>query len=260
MKGTLAPKLANNDSALTRCLVEGDSAAAASRRRSRRNALVLSLTIEAALLGSLIVSPLLTGAQEQLRRVSAPMTVVLGTWHSHDLTRRPADPGRMPSVPTMPMPSLVMRPAASVPIRSEAAQTGGYSDDAPAGFLLDAQDVQVASFPLPKLELPKVSRPSMDEAKPLKVSEGVVEAQLISRVEPRYPPLGVQTRTEGAVRLHAIISRDGRIEALDVLSGPPLLVQAAVAAVKQWRYRPKYLNGETVEVETSITVIFRLQS
>jgi protein TonB len=80
----------------------------------------------------------------------------------------------------------------------------------------------------------------------------------VSRIVPRYPPLAVQTRKEGTVLLHAIISIDGRITALEVVSGPPLLVQAAVDAVRQWRYRPTYLHGEPVEVETSITVIFRL--
>jgi protein TonB len=104
-----------------------------------------------------------------------------------------------------------------------------------------------------------VDRPVVEDKKPLKVSAGVVEAQLISRIEPQYPVLAVQTHTEGSVRLHAIISREGRIEALDVLSGSPLLVLAAIEAVKQWRYRPTYLNGEPVEVDTSITVIFRLQ-
>jgi periplasmic protein TonB len=86
----------------------------------------------------------------------------------------------------------------------------------------------------------------------------VQQAQLTSRVEPRYPVIAIQTRTEGTVLLHAVISRDGRIAALEVLSGPPLLVQAAVDAVRQWRYRRTYLGGEPVEVDTSITVIFRL--
>jgi protein TonB len=86
----------------------------------------------------------------------------------------------------------------------------------------------------------------------------VQQAQLTSRVEPRYPAIAIQTRTEGTVLLHAIISRDGRITALEVLSGPPLLVQAALDAVRQWRYRPTYLGSEPVEVDTSITVIFRL--
>jgi protein TonB len=94
----------------------------------------------------------------------------------------------------------------------------------------------------------------------VKISEGVLQARLLSRVEPPYPTLAKLTKTEGTVRLHAIISRDGRITSLDVISGPPLLVQAALDAVRQWRYRPTLLNGEPVEVETSITVIFRLQT
>jgi protein TonB len=103
-----------------------------------------------------------------------------------------------------------------------------------------------------------VAQPPQVEKQPLKISEGVLQAQLISHIEPRYPTLAKQTKTEGIVRLRAIISRDGRITSLDILSGHPLLVQAALEAVSQWRYRPTMLNGEPVEVETSITVIFRL--
>jgi periplasmic protein TonB len=97
-----------------------------------------------------------------------------------------------------------------------------------------------------------------EEKRLVRVGEPMQQAQLITRIVPRYPPLAVQTRTQGTVLLHAIISVDGRITALEVVSGQPLLVQAAVDAVRQWRYRPTYLNGEAVEVETSITVIFRL--
>jgi periplasmic protein TonB len=96
-----------------------------------------------------------------------------------------------------------------------------------------------------------------EEKRVVRVSEPMQQAQLIARIVPRYPPLAVQTRTEGTVLLHAIISVDGRIMALEVVSGPPLLVQAATDAVRQWRYRPTYLNGVPVEVETSITVTFR---
>jgi len=108
-----------------------------------------------------------------------------------------------------------------------------------------------------------VVRPSEELRKPevkhiLKVSEGPQQAQLIGRIEPRYPPLALQTRKEGAVLLHAIISREGRITALEVVSGSPWFVQSALDAVRQWRYRPTFLNGEPVEIETSITVIFRL--
>lgn len=83
------------------------------------------------------------------------------------------------------------------------------------------------------------------------------EGQLVNRVEPVYPKIAMLTGTQGAVKLHAIIAKDGSIESLTVTSGHPLLAHAAVDAVKQWRYRPYYLNGEPVEVETFITVNFK---
>ena len=73
-----------------------------------------------------------------------------------------------------------------------------------------------------------------------------------------YPPLARQTRISGTVRLHAIIGKNGSVQQLEVISGHPLLVQAALDAVRQWRYRPTLLNGEPVEVDTTIDVIFSL--
>jgi protein TonB len=83
------------------------------------------------------------------------------------------------------------------------------------------------------------------------------EGQLVNRVEPVYPRMAVLTGTQGEVRLHAIIAKDGSIQSLNVVSGHPILAGAAVEAVRQWRYRPYYLNGEAVEVETFITVNFK---
>ena len=88
----------------------------------------------------------------------------------------------------------------------------------------------------------------------------VTAASLINRVQPVYPPLARQTRVSGTVRLHAIISKDGSVQQLEVMTGHPLLVQAALDAVRQWRYRPTLLNGEPVEVDTTIDVIFSLNS
>jgi len=90
-----------------------------------------------------------------------------------------------------------------------------------------------------------------------RVRSQLTEAQLINRVEPVYPRVAVAAGVQGQVKLHAIIARSGRIESLELISGPPLLVQTALDAVRQWRYRPYYLNGEAVEVETFITVNFR---
>lgn len=76
--------------------------------------------------------------------------------------------------------------------------------------------------------------------------------------QPMYPPMARAARIQGAVVLRAIISKAGMIENLEALSGHPLLIPAAIEAVKQWRYRPYVLNGEPVEVETRVTVNFIL--
>jgi protein TonB len=86
----------------------------------------------------------------------------------------------------------------------------------------------------------------------------VQAAMIINRVQPSYPPLARQTRISGTVRLHAIIGKDGSVQQLEVISGHPLLVQSALDAVRQWRYRPTLLNNEPVEVDTTIDVIFSL--
>lgn len=86
----------------------------------------------------------------------------------------------------------------------------------------------------------------------------MMQGNLIERIQPVYPAIAKQTRTQGTVILRAIISRDGMIENLQVVSGHPMLVKAAMEAVKQWRYRPYVLNGQPVEVETQVTVNFVL--
>ena len=86
----------------------------------------------------------------------------------------------------------------------------------------------------------------------------MMEGNLIFRVQPDYPALARQVRVQGQVVLRAMISREGTIENLQVLSGHPMLVRAAVDAVRQWRYRPYELNGEPVAVETEVKVNFVL--
>lgn len=100
----------------------------------------------------------------------------------------------------------------------------------------------------------QLSRPT----RPHPVGGAVQNANLISQVKPVYPHAAIIARIQGLVILEAIISRQGLVENLRVVSGNPLLVPAALDAVKQWRYRPTLLNGEPVEVETTITVSFAL--
>jgi|SRR5205085_5539289 len=94
----------------------------------------------------------------------------------------------------------------------------------------------------------------------VRISQGVTKGLLVRRVEPSYPPLARSARVQGEVVLSAIISVNGDIENLQLVSGHPMLVPAALTAVKQWRYKPYLLNGQPTEVETTITVIFTLSS
>jgi protein TonB len=94
----------------------------------------------------------------------------------------------------------------------------------------------------------------------VRISQGVTKGMCIHRVEPTYPPLARSARVQGDVVLSAVIDTNGQIQNLVLVSGHPMLVPAAITAVKQWRYKPYLLNGQPVEVETTITVIFSLSS
>ena len=86
-----------------------------------------------------------------------------------------------------------------------------------------------------------------------------MQGNLIYRVEPVYPAIAKNVGVQGAVLIRALISREGTIEQVQVISGSPLLTRAALDAIRQWRYRPYYLNGTPVEVDTEITVNFVLR-
>ncbi|HEX4156163.1 MAG TPA: energy transducer TonB [Acidobacteriaceae bacterium] len=106
-----------------------------------------------------------------------------------------------------------------------------------------------------------VAPPGTNSSKtPLPISSGVSAGLLLAPIRPAYPSIAITTRTEGAVVIDAIISRSGSIESAHVLSGPTLLRQAALNAVRHARYRPFLLNGQPTEVQTTITIHFRLDS
>jgi protein TonB len=101
---------------------------------------------------------------------------------------------------------------------------------------------------------PKVAGPKA----PVRVGGRVKEPRLIVRVDPRYPPLAIQTHMQGAVIVDAVIDEHGNVVEARVVSGPPLLIQSAMDAVRQWKYEPTYLNDEPVPVQLNVTVQFRL--
>jgi len=100
--------------------------------------------------------------------------------------------------------------------------------------------------------LPKVT------AEKVRVSSGVVQGLLIHQVTPQYPPQARRAGIQGTVVLQVLIGKDGTVQNLHVLSGHPMLIQAAMDAVRKWRYKPYYLNGEPVEADSQISVNFTL--
>jgi periplasmic protein TonB len=161
-------------------------------------------------------------------------------------------------------PAMIQDPVPDAP----AISGGGSGEGVPGGFggAQDAQSPFLAAITkLPPLVAPPPKPVVNEPVKPVmitrfvKVGGFVQEAKLIRRVEPVYPPLARQARIGGLVRLEALISTDGRIMDLRVTSGHPLLVKAAMDAVKQWVYKPTLLNEVPVEVSTEILVKFVLQ-
>ena len=107
-----------------------------------------------------------------------------------------------------------------------------------------------------------VSAPTKLPAAPvvstLRISQGVSQGLLIKKVQPVYPQNAKSMRLEGPVDMEAVIDKEGKITNLKVLKGQPVLARAAMEAVRQWRYKPYYLDGEPVEIQTQITILFKL--
>jgi len=156
-------------------------------------------------------------------------------------------PGRIPQKITM-----IREDEAPPPAFSTGGVVGGVPGGIPGGQVGGVIGGIISSTSnlsaVPKLAIPKRVR----------ISQGVTEGRLIQQIQPDYPTIAKAARIQGPVVLSAVISKTGEIENLVLISGHPMLVQAAIKAVQQFRYRPFLLNREPVEVETTITVNFQL--
>jgi protein TonB len=141
---------------------------------------------------------------------------------------------------------IVSDPGDAPPASSFIGIPGGDSTGVPGGIF--------AGPPSPVVAMAKPPAPKL----PIHVSTGVATGLLLSPIRPIYPAIAREARIQGTVVIEATISRAGTIENLQVTEGPPMLRQAAIDAVAAARYRPFLLNGEPVEVQTSIHVIFSL--
>jgi len=228
-------------------------------QRSRRGWTTLtSFGLQAALIGLLLLLPLWkTVGLPSARTVSTPISVGRAE-------PGPAPKARGGGTSVAPSNSEYPRYVAPGRIHGTISKSGGGAEPQPPGGGGDF--------------LPGIGIPGTPEGFPISVFRGnypvmparpaptvhtfrtsrMLEGSLVRRVQPVYPPLAKAARVQGPVLLAAIISKAGTIEDLHVISGHPMLVAAAIEAVRQWRYRPYILNGEPVEVETQITVNFTL--
>jgi protein TonB len=154
-----------------------------------------------------------------------------------------------------------------LPLPSVNGVVGGIPGGLPGGILGGQTEGVVGSIlgslphpPPPPVIVNAVMKPRPTLPRRIHVGGNVEAALLVHKVTPVYPELAREARIGGLVRMKAVIDPRGSIKDLSVLSGPPMLVHSALDAVKQWVYRPTYLNGTPVEVDTEIDVRFNLTS
>ena len=160
------------------------------------------------------------------------------------------DNGQLRTPTAIPKKVAMIKEDEPPPSAGVAGVVGGVPGGVPGGAMGGVLGSVIGSTPT---AVPKVATPQR-----VRVSQGVSQGLLIHQVKPVYPPLARQARIQGTVVLQALISKDGTIENLHLVSGHPMLAPAAIEAVKQWRYKPYFLNGEPVEVDTTINVNFTL--
>jgi protein TonB len=219
----------------------------------------VSLTLQMALVAVALIMPLLHVASLDL-----PMKIpILLPFEKVDLKVRPErkgapHPAQATSRPIF-RPMLTPAPTAvpaHIDLAPDAPDLGSLPGAiGPAGPSLVGLSTGIVVQP-PPAQVVKAPAPS--PTAPIRVGIGVQSAKLIFGPRPAYPPLARAARTQGTVRIQAVIGRDGVIKNLELISGPALLVAVAMEAVRQWRYKPTLLNGEPVEVITVIDVNFTL--
>jgi len=246
------PEEENDLGSLRSCLVEGDPAQITRNRRLRRRSLLLSVILQFAVLTALILVPLLSKTEPLPAGIVMPMppyhrpsTAIHPTTHV-----RPA-PTRVFTF-CLTCPPVLPHPTTNT--NNSSRNTDGQ------GLIVDGSDpvpdcpdcIRLLGNNNPQPAIPRAPTPHTIHV------TNIDPAMLTHRVEPAYPTLPLQIRHEGTVELHAIIATDGSIRSLQVLEGDPLFYQSALDAVRQWRYKPTFLNGLPVEVDTHITVIYKL--
>src|SRR6185437_5473539 len=216
----------------------------------------VSLTVQCGVVLLLLLIPLLH--LETLGFVAPPRARLISTWINQPPPPPPAAHAVAHAASALTAP-VASRPVFRYPV-VPTHTTGDISVAAPSDEAMPSAWAGTVSFAGPALTsalptaLPAAATPPRPvvSSGPVRVSQGVQGAMLIFHPSPVYPEIAKITHSQGLVKLEAIIGADGKIRNLRMLSGSPLLVNAALDAVKQWRYQPTLLNGVAVEVVTEI--------
>ena len=236
-------------------MFEDSTFEAAGRIHSRsRRWMIAAFTLNSSILLALILIPLIH--PEALPRQFCTCAMV-----APPVPRNPEPIKPQPAHPT-PANSPVQGGPIIAPTKIQTIIFIARTPEPPLGPPIGGWDETIVGAPTgPGVAFPSQSvRPIVhsEHKGPVRVPSTIVDGLLIRKTVPTYPPLGRAMHAEGTVTLAATISKVGTIENLRVVSGPPLLQQAALDAVKTWLYRPYLLNGEPIEVETTVNVIFTL--
>jgi periplasmic protein TonB len=239
---------------LSQCMVDSDAAANGRARRLRGKALMASLALELAVVAAVLLWPLATLGVLPPQLTLMPVPPYRGEQRVHPAQR---DHGARTISRT---PHFATHQLYQPPTIPSHIAVG--ADSEPPGVELSGDPYGSGDPMIPggtgTGSIVEIARPAPPE-KPRKLSMGVMDASLIRRIQPDYPRIATLIHLSGTVLLRATIGTDGEVRDVEVVSGSPILAEAAVKAVRQWRYRPTLLSGEPVEVETQITVTFVLQ-
>jgi TonB family protein len=147
---------------------------------------------------------------------------------------------------------------ASTPIQVKSNDAGStQSDDSAPALPLSSTTATFGATSLSSLMSSSSSSPSRPTLATVRISQGVSQGLVIKRVQPKYPAAALASHTAGAVQIEATVSKDGTVTNAKAISGDLVLAHAALEAVRQWRYKPYYLDGAPVEIQTQITVNFK---
>ena len=238
---------------LSGCLVDGDAAETARERKTKRRAVVISIVAQTAGLAALVIAPLLAKPAMMAERIAVPIP----PYRSAPAQRHT----ETTAAPRQQTPRCVWCPSLSIPrtisTHDDSRIIGESRDLGPA---IDIPGTGPATGLINSIGSERQAPPPPERQEKKRVMVGHIDPALLThRVEPTFPALARQLHKSGRVELHAVIGVDGSVQSLQVVSGDPLFVNSAREAVLQWRYKPTYLNGNPVEVETFITVIYTLQ-